>query len=175
MRCQALFAVLMLACLGSSGQPSAPALLKPKEALPKGWSLLVFETESSIYGGRIKVGSSDTCANTDTAPCHFAVPDGKFPILVDQALEYGDTTGEITVSGERIYRFKTGQDTGRAAARAFGGLIGALATQPEEGAKSEAKESGPLTNVRLGSRFDLKFVSESETGKAAGFVAPEER
>jgi hypothetical protein len=175
-------AVLALVAVAHAAEgDGSPYLLKAGESPRKGWSVLVFQTESVFSGGRVKVGNSDTCSSVDTAPCHFAVPDGPAAILIDQALEYGDTTATLTASGQRVYVIKSIQNTGRAAARAFGGLLGAALTQPDDpppGAAAPAAkppEAGPLTNLRKGSRFDMEFVSMSEPGKAGEFVAPQEK
>lgn len=173
-------ALMALVLSASAGAADEPYLLKPGESPRQGYSVLVFQTDSVFYGGRIKVGASETCGNVDSRPCHFAAPDGSWPLLLDQALEYGDTTATVTVSGQRVYVYKTGQNTGRAAARAFGGLLGAVLTQPDEARADEKAPSdkgaaaAPLANVRKGSRFDVEFVSQSEPGKAREFVAPKE-
>lgn len=171
---------LGLCIAAHAAEADGPHVLKAGAAPPQGWSVLVFQTDSVFSGGRIKVGNSETCDNSDTSPCHFAVPDGPAAILLDQALEYGDTTATLAVSGQRLYMIKTGQNMGRATARAFGGLLGALMTQPEdppkpEAAASAAPEAGPLSNVRKGSRYDLELLSVSDPGKAAQFVAPAEK
>jgi hypothetical protein len=175
-------ALLCLALLSAAAARAAdgdkgPYLLKPGGTPRAGWSVVIVKTDSVIYGGRVRIGDSETCENTDTAPCHFAVPDGPSPILVDQPLEYGDTTATITAAGGRVYTLRTGQNTGRAAARALGGLLGAMMTQPDDAApapgQAAAPPSGPLSPPRKGSRFDLEYVSGSEAGAAAGFVAPE--
>lgn len=177
-----MFLAVMLVAFASArvaAGDSVSILLKAGESPPKGWSVVIFQTEYGS-GGRVKVGTTDTCWISFNSLCYFAVAAGPMPILVDMAAEYGDTTATISVSEQRIYNIKSVNNAGRGAARSVGGLVGglvgALATQPDDSpaARAAAKETevGPLTNVRRGSRYDLEFISASEPGKAAGFVRP---
>jgi hypothetical protein len=150
-------------------------LLKAGESPPKGWSVLVLQTEYGA-GGRVRIGDSDTCLITFNSSCYFAVSDGSKSILVDTPLTYGDTTATLAISAERIYVIKSTNNFGRGAARAAFGILGALATQPSDPPTSSASgnesDTGPLSNVRAGSRYDLEIVSLSDPGNATGFVRP---
>jgi hypothetical protein len=155
---------------------SASILLKAGDSPPKGWSVVAFQTEYGS-GGRAKFDDTNTCLITFNSPCYFAVGDGTRSIVVDGgALDYGETTATLEVSGERIYLIKSTNNTGRGMARYAFGLLGALATQPNDPPGSPAPRSapstGPLSNVRTGSIYDLEMVSVSEPGKATAFVRP---
>jgi hypothetical protein len=154
---------------------SASILLKAGESPQKGWSVVVLQVEYGA-GGRVKIDDSDTCFITFNSPCYFAVSDGSRSILVDAPLDIGDTTASLAISGERIYVIKSMHSAGRGAARAAFGILGALATQPSDPPTSSASgkdyDTGPLSNVRAGSAFDVEIVSVSDPGKATGFVRP---
>ena len=155
---------------------SASILLKAGESAPKGRSVVVLQTEYGS-GGRVRIGDSDTCEITFNSPCYFAVSDGPNSIVVlGTSLIDGDTTATLAISGGRIYVIKSTFSMGRGVARSVFGILGAAATQPSDPPTSSAagKESdtGPLSNVRAGSVYDLETVSVSDPDKATGFVRP---
>jgi len=153
-------------------------LLGPGATPEAGRSVVIFTADFG-GGGRVKLDDSDSCQITFANPCHFSVPDGQSRILVDMPLEYGDTTAFLTTSGERVYVIESVPSGARSAARAFGGLPGALLTQPDSAvpqadSTAQSSEAAALTSMRGGSRFDLELTSVGARGAAANFVTPKE-
>lgn len=173
------FGLLALAVASASALADgvSPHLLAAGKSPPPGWSVAVF-TVAYGGGGRVKVGNSERCQVTFASPCHFAMPDGTHRVLVDQPLEFGDTSAKLTATGQRVYTIVSSIDGSRAVARGFAGVLGSMAMQPTEASNPPPKGGGavdganPLTDILAGSPFNIEVVAVSDGGKASAFVTP---